>query len=338
MKIILHCFEYGDRKHSTELDKLCEKVYYYKRNTSFINQLSLLPFNVKSRVNTELKHNLLKDNYPILFEVLHTCYLLNDSNLKARKKIFRHSNIEHEYFLELAKGEKSFFKRLYLKIEAFKLKRFEKQITNSNYILSVSEVDLVYFKKNYPDTASIYLPSFHQFEQLQCKSGTGNYILYHGNLSISENYNAALWLIEHVFSKISHPVIIAGLNPPTHLVEAIKKYSHITLKQNCLEQEMQTLIEDAQIHCLYTEQATGLKLKLLNVLYSGRYVIVNSHMLVGTKLHDACVVSNSPEEYINSINQVVSKEFSAQEIENRKLLIASMNNEEKTKTLINLLF
>ena len=138
VKIILHCFEYGDRKHSTELDKLCEKVYYYKRNTSFINQLSLLPFNVKSRVNTELKHNLLKDNYPILFEVLHTCYLLNDSNLKARKKIFRHSNIEHEYFLELAKGEKSFFKRLYLKIEAFKLKRFEKQITHSNYILSVS--------------------------------------------------------------------------------------------------------------------------------------------------------------------------------------------------------
>ncbi len=38
---------------------------------------------------------------------------------------------------------------------------------------------------------------------MQCKPGKGNYILYHGNLSVSENYNAALWLIENVFSKIT---------------------------------------------------------------------------------------------------------------------------------------
>ena len=93
IKVILHCFEYGDRTSSPELEKLCEKVYYYQRDTSFINQLSLLPFNVKSRINAELKQNLLKDNYPVLFEVLHTCYLLNDTDLKNRKKLFRHSNI-----------------------------------------------------------------------------------------------------------------------------------------------------------------------------------------------------------------------------------------------------
>lgn len=59
------------------------------------------------------------------------------------------------------------------------------------------------------------------FDELQCKPGKENYILYHGNLSISENYNAALWLIENVFSKITHFTIIAGLNPPQHLVEMI---------------------------------------------------------------------------------------------------------------------
>jgi hypothetical protein len=337
VKVILHCFEYGDRTSSPELEKLCEKVYYYKRNTSFINQLSLLPFNVKTRINSDLKKNLLKDNYPILFEVLHTCYLLNHPDLKNRKKLFRHSNIEHNYFLELAKGEKSFLKKLYLKIEAFKLKSFEKQITYADCILSVSESDLSYFKTTYPNTPSVYLPSFHQFDELQCKTGKGDYILYHGNLSISENYNAALWLIEYVFSKISYPVIIAGLNPPTHLIQEIKKYNHIALKQNCNEQEMQSLIEDAQIHCLYTEQATGLKLKLLNVLYSGRFVIANTNMLVGTSLTEACQIANSPKEYIDSINKLFSKEFNQTEIENRKTIIASMNNQEKAKKLLDLL-
>lgn len=337
IKIILHCFEYGDRKKALELEPLCEKVYYYKRDTSFLNHLSLLPFNVKSRVNKELKQNLLKDKYPILFEVLHTCFLLNDSDLRNRKKIFRHSNIEHDYFLELAKGEKSFLKKIYLQIEAFKLKRFEKQITYADCILSVSEADLAYFKKTYPNTPSVYLPSFHGFDELHSKPGKGNYVLYHGNLSVSENYNAALWLIDNVFSKITYPVIIAGLNPPQYLAEAIKKHANISLKQNCSEQEMQTSIEDAHIHCLYTEQGTGLKLKLLNVLYSGKFVIANTNMLIGTQLMKACYIANSPEEYIHEINSLFSKEFTLEDIEKRKGLIESMNNKEKIRKLIELL-
>lgn len=337
IKVILHCFEYGDRKHSPELEKICEKVYYYKRDTSFINHLSFLPYNVKSRIHPDLKKNLLQDNYPILFEVLHTCYLLNDPDFKTRKKLFRHSNIEHDYFLELAKGEKSLLKKLYLKIEAFKLNRFEKQITYADVILSVSEADLTYFKKTYPNTSSIYLPSFHQFDEMHCKPGKGNYILYQGNLSISENYNAALWLIDNVFSNIKQPIIIAGLNPPTHLTDAIKKHPHITLKQNCSEQEMQSLIEDAQIHCLYTQQETGLKLKLLNVLYSGRFVLANSAMLAGTQLTEACYIANSHEEYIQQINVLLSKEFTSEEIQKRKNLISSMDNAGKTKALISLI-
>ena len=337
IKVILHCFEYGGRKHSTELGALCETVYYYKRDMSFINLFSPLPFNVKSRISTELKQNLLKDDYPILFEVLHTCYLLNDPELGKRKKLFRHSNIEHDYFLELAKGEHSFFKKIYLQREASKLKRFEKQITYADCILSVSETDLAYFKKTYPNTPAVYLPSFHGFDELQCKPGKGDYLLYHGNLSISENYNAAIWLIEHVFSNINYPVIIAGLNPPPNLVDKIKLHSHISLKQNCSETEMNELIKNAQIHCLYTEQATGLKLKLLNVLYSGRFVIANNNMLAGTQLTAACAIANSPKEYSDQINSLFSKEFTTADIENREQLISSMNNEEKTKLLLSLI-
>ncbi len=338
IRVILHCFAYGNRQAAPELEAICEKVYYYQRNTSFRNQLSLLPFNVKSRIDPELKANLLKDNYPILFEVLHTCYLLNDPDLKQRRKLFRHSNIEHDYFLELAKAEKSFLKKMYLKAEAFKLKRFEKQIVHADCILSVSENDLNYFKKMYPDTPSVYLPSFHPFDELQCKPGKGNYILYHGNLSVAENYTAATWLIDEVFSRIAQPVIIAGLNPPSHLIEKIKSFRHIELRKNCDEQEMQTLIEDAQIHCLYTAQSTGLKLKLLNVLYSGRYVLANPTLLVGTPLTEACIVCNTANDYFSAIYTLFEKEFTADAIEKRKTIVSVMNNEKKTEKLISYLY
>jgi len=335
--IILHCFEYGDRTPSTELAALCETVYYYKREVSFINQLSVLPFNVKSRISKELKQNVLKDTYPILFEVLHTCFLLNDVDLKDRLKLFRHSNIEHDYFLELAKAETSFLKKMYLRLEAFKLKRFEPQITNANYILSVSETDLHYFKKTYPHTPALYLPSFHAYDEVVIKEGKGAYILYHGNLSVSENYIAANWLINHVFAKLSLPVIIAGLNPPQHLIETIQHHPHIQLIQNCSLAQMQSLIEEAHIHCLYTQQTTGLKLKLVNVLFSGRHIIANNHMVYGTDLAKACIICDTGQQYIDAINRLFDKEFTKTEIENRKENTRTMRNSSKTKALIDLL-
>lgn len=336
-KLILHCFEYGSRQKTDVLNQYTEKIYYYPRQTSFSKHLSLLPFNVTSRQNQDLKKNLLQDNYPILFEVLHTCELMADEDLKERFKIYRHSNIEHDYFNELAKNERSILKKIYLKLEAFKLKRFEKVLNHANVILSVSEKDLHYFKTHFPSINSCYLPSFHQFDKITSTLGKGEYILYHGNLSVSENYSAALWLIEKVFSQITFPVVIAGLNAPDILITKIKAYPHISLKQNLTEAEMQIVIQQAHIHCLYTNQSTGLKLKLLSVLYAGRHVLVNKEMLVGTSLINACTIANTAGEYLNQINELMHKSFSNEDIQKRTVLLNEMNNDNKTKKFIEIL-
>lgn len=309
VKIHLHCFQYGNKKESPELEQLCETVFYYPRKKGITSFLSLLPYNVKSRTSEKLAQNLLKNDYPILFEVLHTCSLLNDKRFVNRIKLYRQSNIEHIYYWELAKAEKQLLKKIYLATESLKLKWFEPTIKNATVCLAVSTSDVDYFQKKYRALKTEYLPSFHEFDTITSISGKGNYILYHGNLSVSENYLAAKWLINNVFSHIKYPVVIAGLNPPTFIKTLITKYPHITLKENCTEDEMAKLIKKAHIHCLYTQQATGLKLKLLNVLYSGRYVICNNNMTYGTSLHQACTIANTENEYIKSINTLMGQEF-----------------------------
>src|SRR5690606_36244726 len=134
---------------------------YYPRKTGFLSNLSLLPYTVKSRQSKELEKNLLSNDFPILFEVLHTCYLLNDNRFANRKKIYRHSNIEHEYYTELSKTERNVWKKLFLKIEAWKLKRFESILNRSNLILAVNQKDTEYFQKKYVSVKAMYLPSFH---------------------------------------------------------------------------------------------------------------------------------------------------------------------------------
>ncbi|HOZ88410.1 MAG TPA: glycosyltransferase family 1 protein, partial [Bacteroidia bacterium] len=216
IKIYLHCFNYG-RSPSPELEMLCEKVVYYQRKTGFFSNLGFLPYNVKSRLSDELTRNLLADKHPVLFEVLHTCYLMSDARLKDRKKIYRHSNIEHDYYNELSKSERNLFKKIYLKIEAFRLKNFEPVLKSADLILAVNQKDTAYFKLKYPSVESLYLPSFHPNSSVNIKPGSGDFILFHGNLGVSENYEAAQWLISDVFSKLEITCVIAGLNPPAFL-------------------------------------------------------------------------------------------------------------------------
>jgi hypothetical protein len=335
IKVYLHCFEYG-REHSKELEALCEKVFYYKRQTGLLNNFSSLPYNVKSRISEELAENLLNNDFPILFEVLHTCYIMKDERFKNRFKIYRHSNIEHEYFYHLAQAEKKLFKRIYLKREAKKLEQFESVIDHANLILAVNESDLSYFKKKFPKVRSEFLPSFHQNNSVNIKEGKGDYILYNGNLAISENYSAVVWLINNVFSKINFPIKIAGLNPPEFLAVEIKKHKHAELIANPNDKTMNNLIENAHIHVLFTEQATGLKLKLINVLHTGRFVICNDKMLEGTSLkaNDGLTICNSSQDFISKIESLMQREFKAQLISERKSQLYKFSNEKNVVKLL----
>jgi hypothetical protein len=343
VKIHLHCYQYG-RSGASELLTYCETVNYYPRSTKNIFlQFSLTPFTVLTRQSSALEDNLLKNDYPILFEVLHTCYLLKDERFKHRIKLYRHSNIEHEYYRQLAQSEKSVIKRWYLKLEAIKLKRFEPIIQHASTILAVNEKDVSYFKKNYPKVASHFLPSFHANEMITVKKGRGDTVLFHGNLSISENYESVQWLMTHVFSRLPDvSFIIAGKNPPEFLEQTIDKYANINLIKNPSEVQLSELIHEAQIHCLHTHQGTGLKLKLLNVLFQGRFVICNSEMLNGTSFpssHKEAGVykANTANEYIEAIQNLLNTTFEETNVHARETFLKNYMTEGVTSKLIEMI-
>ena len=72
-----------------------------------------MPFVVVTRSSEKLMENLLRDKHPILFEGLHCCFHLNDPRLNERTKIVRMHNIEHDYYFNLEKVEKSIFKNAF---------------------------------------------------------------------------------------------------------------------------------------------------------------------------------------------------------------------------------
>jgi len=336
IKVHLHCFEYG-RGEQKELEQYCESVNYYKRKTGLASFLGNKPYIVQSRVSKTLKENLLQNDYPILFEGLHTCFLLDDEQFKERLKVVRNHNIEHEYYEHLAIAEKNPYKKQYYKSEAKRLKLFEDVLTYADIALSISENDFHYFQKQYPTLKNVLVPAFHQNEAAIIKEGKGDYALYHGNLSVGENIRAVEFIVDEVFNDLEIPLVIAGLNPSDEVKKLIDQYQHVRLVDSPTDDEINELIANAQINFLYTQQATGLKLKLLNVLFQGRYCIVNSQLLSGTSLNEECIVVDEVDEMKRAITETFLKPFSSNMIAERKQVLKNYSNDQIFLKMMNVL-
>ncbi len=304
-KIHLHCFVYG-RQPSAMLNSFCERVSYYHRDISKSKLFLKIPYIVCSRNNKLLIEALLEDNDPIIFEGLHTTYGLLDDRLQGRKVIVRAHNIEHEYYRNLGLSENNLFKRYYFNNEATKLETYEPILNLTSGIASISRADQEYFNKKYGDK-SFYVSAFHPYDKLSIPDGLGKYILYHANLSVSENHKAVMYLIKNVFNSLKMPVKIAGYHPKSELRLAIKGNSTIELIENPSNEKMDQLIKEAQIHVLPSFQSTGIKLKLLAALFSGRHVITNSTMIAGTGLDTLCEIADDPI----IIKEMIEKLFDA---------------------------
>ena len=339
--ITLHCFQYRERTPQAELEKYCTQVYYYKRSFSPLRMLSLKPFIVQSRTDFKLLKNLKLDDAPIIFEGLHTCAFIQKRALKDRQKIVRMHNTEWQYYLNLIKTESKLFKKLYFKLESWKLRRFERRILpHTDSLLTISPDDTDYFGElienlGLQNTHAVFVPPFHPNTAVESRTGTGEYVLFHGKLSISDNEETAIYLIDRIFSKQEIPLSIAGKNPSDRLIEKARPFEHITIIPNPDEKTMTDLIQNAQINVLLSFQRAGMKLKLLNALYRGRHCVVNRHMINNTGLESLCYVKNTSKDIRVTVESLMNVQFSPRQIAERRVILENLfSNKENAAKII----
>ena len=338
VKIHLHCFEYG-RGQQPELNQYCEEVHYYKRNKSISGFLQRLPYIVSSRKNPQLLKNLLKDNAPVLLEGIHCTYYLYNGSLQNRKVLVRLHNVEFEYYHQLEKSTKSFFKKIYFFIESKLLKRYETVIAHKAKLLTVNEEDKRIYQNEFGAKNVVFLPVFLPFNEVKSETGKGTFCLYQGNLSVPENEKAVVWLLENVFKNFKIDFVVAGKNPSAFLKKLLKQNEKVRLIENPSEEKMEELITNAHIHLLPSFNATGIKIKLLNALFNGRFIITNQASLEGTGLETLCEIANSAEDYKQIIPRLLAASFSEKEVmERNKILQSKYNTEKNARQLMQWLY
>lgn len=333
--INLHCFKY-DRNEAKELKKYCKTVNYYPRPKNLKYFFSKIPFIVITRSNKMVLESLQKDTYPILFEGLHTTFFLKNLIHQKRNIVVRTHNIEHDYYKNLGHQEKNIFRKIFFYSEAFKLKNYEKILTANINIAGITERDCNHFKSL--NSRTFLIEAFHEHSKINITDGKGNYVLFHGNLSVNENIRAAEFIINKICSKINFNFKFAGKNPTYKLHKLADKYHNVEIIANPTESQMNNLIQNAHINLLVSFQNTGIKLKLINALYMGRHCVVNNKMVESTKLESACHICDNHEEIILKLTELIKIPFSYDEINKREqILLKNVNNEHNAQKLINLL-
>lgn len=330
--IHLHCYTYG-RTPAKELERWCDEVCYYPRETGLRHQLQRRPYIVASRCSKTLLQRLREDDYPILLEGLHSGLLLEQLKGQGRRIIVRTHNVEHDYYRSLAQAEKSLWKRFFFHTEARKLRRYESVLRLASTILAISESDAAHFRSIGCTDVRLLPPSHGHTEVVSC-TGRGDYILYHGNLSVPENIRAGHYLLEQVVDRCPYQFVFAGRDPDMTLQQAATQHPNVRLIANPNDTTMHQLLRQAHINLLITNQATGVKLKLMNALYEGRHCLVNSTMVQGTSLADACTLANTPDEILQALDHLMKTDFPEEERQYRIRVLEKVDPMQDIKSFV----
>lgn len=326
VNIILHAF-YKKFGLPDELAKYCRTVYLYPRKPMWKITGLHLPLYVQSRRSDQLVNTLCQDKHPILFEGLHCLYHFEDPLLADRKKFVRMHNIESLYYGHLGSREGNPLRKGYYLFESSRSKVLEEKLLPvATGVFAISQAENQFLLEC--NIHSFWIPPFHPYRQVSGKPGSGEYALYHGDLSIRENEEAAIFLIQQVFSKLDYPLVIAGFRPGLKFKQLLKSRPRITLVDSPSALQMKEILEKAHIHLLPFSQSNGFKMKILDSLALGRHIISNTligeaNPELGEHLH---LAGPSAADWIVKINEMLPKTFSPMERENRQKLFDTIYN------------
>jgi len=332
--IHLHCFMYG-RVQSEELKRYCKSINYYSRSLSFVKQFSVTPFIVGTRDSQSLIDNLNDDEYPVLLEGLHTTFPLHKKRLKSKKVVVRAHNIEHEYYRGLARSETNILKKLFFYIEAVRLKKYEHVLKEASGIASISKLDQEYFKGINGNTTLI--TPFHPYNYCSSKTGKGNYILIHGDLSVSENIQSVLWLLKNVVIGSKYRFILAGKNPSQKITKQANDIENLEIIKDPSVELMDILVENAQVCLIHSFYPQGFKLKLLHSLYKGRFCLCNSSVVKNTGLESLCTIAETEQDYVSKLSELMETNFERSFIDKRISTLYYFSNQNQARKLIQLI-
>jgi len=298
--------------------------------------LSPKPYIVSSRAVPSLLPKLASGPPVILFEGIHTTAFLGHPRLGQHEQWVRVHNREASYYQELGETTDSTFGKLYYQEESRRLRKYEPRVlAEADLLLPASQRDEAFCESLAPNRVLVHRSST-SLKEVSIKTGKGDFVLFHAGLHVDDNAISAVELAKRMAARPDIKFVIAGKDPSDQLRLALSEIKNVELIANPSMDTMHGLIAGAQIVLLHANHQAGFKVKLLESLARGRWVLTNSKMVHGAPgLRAGTSVVDDTAAWIEEVDKLWSLPFLDKDVESRKTLLNGYLRGDLAATFVN---
>lgn len=311
------------------MNEFCVDIQMIQRQYSVINFFSILPFQMKSRINDSEIDRICLQLVNVKFDVAicdgyyaieTTRKILN--RVKTEKIYLRVNNNEIKYFLSLAKSSRSVLKKMYYISDAIKFyihERFFLPEIKLSGLLHVSSDEKKHYETKFPKFDHFFLPAAVDVNRMiKYEKRDAKKILFIGSLFMPNNIEGLIWYISNLHGDLSslypdYMLVVAGNVRDVNceqLENMFSMWGNISFVKS--PADLTPLYSDAMIFINPMLNGAGVKLKTLNAICAGLPVVSTITGNEGTGLvHDKHILVAT--EQCNFFDHIVTL------IENEKL-------------------
>jgi glycosyltransferase involved in cell wall biosynthesis len=309
---------------------------------AFFNLFTNESYNIirfySSEFEKVLKELLLKENYDIVqLETLWvTPYVETIRKNSKAKIIFRSHNVEHCIWERLTVLTGNPLKKVYLKLLASRLKKYEvRMLNNYDAIACITDLDTQLFKKLGCRIPLIHVPFGIQLTDYKPATSNAEFpSLFHiGAMNWMPNEKAIKWFLEKVWTKIhlKYPdlnLYLAGRNMPGWLLQL--KTKHVIVLGEV--RDSSEFMNSKSIMVVPLQSGGGMRVKIIEGMALGKTIISTSIGAEGIAYTNKTniLIANSDEEFVEAIEQCIANKVFSDEIgRNARILIENKYDNRK---------
>ena len=239
--------------------------------------------------------------------------IFDNPRLQTGLRVLRVHNDESAYFGELARAEKSFLRKQFLRLEALRLLPYSRSaFRRVDSLWFISEVEYLRFVKAQPaaEAKAVWLPPAIEFGEPPRRNTTASKrVLFVGSLHTNLNREAVQWYLanihRHLFSIPGYELVVAGSTQgraaAEQFVEEIRREERCTVYTNV--DDLGSLYEQCAMFVNPMLRGAGVKLKSVHAIARGIPVVSTSVGNEGSGFADKqhVRVADTPEDFTAAV-------------------------------------
>ncbi len=229
------------------------------------------------------------------------------------KKILNHHNMESDLFKKRSLIEKNILKKMYYKMEAAKLNRYEsRQCSKFDINFTVSELDTQLLAEVVPGVKTEVIPNAVDTEYFHKGKAdvTKNRLIIVSGMNWYPNRDAVIYMCKEIWPLLTKELpditmTVVGAQPPEVLVELSERDKRIEVTG--FVDDVRPYIENAEIYLCPMRDGGGTRLKILDALSMGKAIVSTTKGCEGIDItpDKNVLIADTPSQFVNRIKEVL---------------------------------